>query len=189
MRVVIERGHGPYDSGAVGPTGLTEFEVTQALCKRLRDMGYEVKGRDKLLSVLLWALRLNKPDVVVSIHCNAGSKTRHECQVYHWRYEPNVEVYMQSQALANAIADRARGFFAEKASVQWFPVLVQGKHGLERRTPGIVKGTAKLAAVVVETGFISCPHTEEAMRTESWRDRAALAIHEGIQDWRKAKGG
>ncbi len=184
MRIVIERGHGPFDPGAIGPTGLTEYEVVRAVCQRLGGMGYEVKGRHRRLSLVLLALRLKKPDAVVSIHCNAGSKTLHECRVYHWQHERDIERFQRSQELAALIADKARGYFAEAASVQWFPIRRKTRRGTKLYTPGILKGTAKQAAVVVETGFISDPHTEAAMRTESWRDRVASALDEAIRQWK-----
>ncbi|HUW12905.1 MAG TPA: N-acetylmuramoyl-L-alanine amidase [Anaerolineae bacterium] len=187
MRIVIERGHSPYDPGAIGPTGLTEFEVVRAVAQRMGAMGYEVKGRDRKLSTLLWQLRWNKPDVVVSLHCNAPSKTVHRCDVYLWREESDSIILQQSTALATLIAEKAQGKFAEAGAIRWFPILRNNKYGeIEKFTPGIVRGTAKVAAVVVEMGFLSDKHTEAAMRTESWRDRAALAIHEGIEAWVKA---
>jgi N-acetylmuramoyl-L-alanine amidase len=50
-------------------------------------------------------------------------------------------------------------------------------------TPGLMKWTAKLAAVTVELGFISDGHVEARMKTELWRESAALGVHLGIQDW------
>jgi N-acetylmuramoyl-L-alanine amidase len=183
MRIVIERGHGPHDPGAIGPTGLTEYEVTKNVCRRLGYLDYEVKGRDRKLSTLLWQLRFNRPDVLVSIHCNAGSLTKHECHVYHWRDEPNVPKLQNSMALASSIANRALGRYAENAGVFWFPMLRQVKRKSKKFTPGLMKWTAKLAAVTVELGFISDGHVEARMKTELWRESAALGVHLGIQDW------
>jgi N-acetylmuramoyl-L-alanine amidase len=182
VRIVIVRGHGGRDSGA-GPTGLTEAEVTKAVAERLGGMGYEVKGQPGGVpsvvarGILNTALRVNRPDAVVALHCNAPSTTLHRCDVYYNRED--AARLRESQRLADIIARRAVGHFAETSVVVSFPILRDGKPF----TPGAMKGTAKTAIVLVEMGFLSCPEVEYAFRLESWRDRAAETIDAAIREW------
>jgi len=80
-RVVIDPGHGGQDSGAVGPTGLTEKAVTLDIAHRTatiisRELGMETlltRDDDTYVPLDLRTARANAfhADLFVSIHCNA----------------------------------------------------------------------------------------------------------------------
>jgi len=79
-RVIIDAGHGGHDTGAIGPTGVREKDVTLAISRklkaRLEEEGFEVLlTRDddrfvKLEDRTRFANR-KKGDLFVSVHCNA----------------------------------------------------------------------------------------------------------------------
>lgn len=81
-RVVIDPGHGGTDSGAVGPTGLTEKAVTLDIAHRAativsRELGMETmltRDDDTYVPLDLRTARANAfhADLFVSIHCNAS---------------------------------------------------------------------------------------------------------------------
>jgi len=81
-RVVIDPGHGGQDSGAVGPTGLTEKAVTLDIAHRAativsRELGMETlltRDDDTYVPLDLRTARANAfhADLFVSIHCNAS---------------------------------------------------------------------------------------------------------------------
>jgi N-acetylmuramoyl-L-alanine amidase len=81
-RVVIDPGHGGQDSGAVGPTGLTEKAVTLDIAHRAativsRELGMETlltRDDDTFVPLDLRTARANAfhADLFVSIHCNAS---------------------------------------------------------------------------------------------------------------------
>jgi N-acetylmuramoyl-L-alanine amidase len=81
-RVVIDPGHGGQDSGAVGPTGLAEKEVTLDIAHRTatiisRELGMETlltRDDDTYVALDLRTARANAfhADLFVSIHCNAS---------------------------------------------------------------------------------------------------------------------
>lgn len=81
-RVVIDPGHGGQDSGAVGPTGLTEKAVTLDIAHRVatiisRELGMETlltRDDDTYVPLDLRTARANAfhADLFVSIHCNAS---------------------------------------------------------------------------------------------------------------------
>ena len=86
-RIVVDAGHGGHDSGAVGPSGLLEKDVTLdialKLAQKLRASGYEVfltRTDDRFVKLEDRTRFANKVqgDVFISIHCNASpnKKTR-----------------------------------------------------------------------------------------------------------------
>ncbi|MFO0757083.1 MAG: N-acetylmuramoyl-L-alanine amidase [Byssovorax sp.] len=81
-RVAIDPGHGGNDSGAVGPTGLREKDVTLDIAHRVAPLlAHELKietlltrDNDTYIPLDLRAARANAfhADLFVSIHCNAS---------------------------------------------------------------------------------------------------------------------
>lgn len=81
-RVVLDPGHGGADTGAVGPTGLREKDVTLDIAHRVAPvLAHELKvdtlltrDSDAYVSLDLRAARANAfhADLFVSIHCNAS---------------------------------------------------------------------------------------------------------------------
>ncbi|HRI71067.1 MAG TPA: N-acetylmuramoyl-L-alanine amidase, partial [Polyangium sp.] len=80
-RIAIDPGHGGQDSGATGPTGLTEKAVTLDIAHRVatiisRELGIETlltRDDDTYIPLDLRTARANAfhADLFVSIHCNA----------------------------------------------------------------------------------------------------------------------
>jgi N-acetylmuramoyl-L-alanine amidase len=79
-RVVIDAGHGGHDTGAIGPTGVREKDVTLAIARRLarklRDAGFETvltRDDDRYLALDERTDLANARggDLFVSIHANA----------------------------------------------------------------------------------------------------------------------
>jgi len=50
-------------------------------------------------------------------------------------------------------------------------------------TPGILRETARVAAVLIEVGFISDAHVEAAMRTVPWVRSCAAAIDRAVREF------
>jgi N-acetylmuramoyl-L-alanine amidase len=91
-RVVLDPGHGGRDTGAVGPDGLKEKEVTLDVARRaasvLGGQGLQVvltRDDDHFISLEERTARANAfgADLFVSIHCNASEiKTRRGVEAY-----------------------------------------------------------------------------------------------------------
>jgi N-acetylmuramoyl-L-alanine amidase len=91
-RVVIDPGHGGRDTGAVGPTGIVEKDVTLDIAHRaagvLVAQGLEIlltRDDDRFVALEERAARANafSADLFVSIHCNASEgKARHGVETY-----------------------------------------------------------------------------------------------------------
>ncbi len=84
-RVVIDAGHGGHDTGAIGPTGVREKDVTLAIAlqvaKKLSAAGLEVvltRDDDTFLKLEDRAKLANKHrgDLFISIHCNAAENKK-----------------------------------------------------------------------------------------------------------------
>ncbi len=84
-RVIIDAGHGGHDTGAIGPTGVKEKDVTLAIAKKLQEnlleQGFEVlmtRTDDKFVALEERARFANRKrgDLFVSIHCNAHSSSK-----------------------------------------------------------------------------------------------------------------
>lgn len=91
-RVVLDPGHGGRDTGAVGPAGIVEKEVTLDIAHRaagvLVSQGLEIlltRDDDRFVALEERAARANAfaADLFVSIHCNASEgKARHGVETY-----------------------------------------------------------------------------------------------------------
>lgn len=82
-RVVIDAGHGGHDTGAIGPTGVREKDVTLAIALKLKDrlmaLGLDVvltRADDRYLHLEERSSLANsaKGDLFISIHCNAAPR-------------------------------------------------------------------------------------------------------------------
>lgn len=185
-RVVLNPGHdGVLDKGAPAYGGLTTEAAVNGMAARAllacdrdelpRGWHLEAKRQPPVpggLALLLATLRANRPDVLVSLHCDAHpggwqpGRCIHRATVYWWPDDPDRSRAWRSRRLADAI--RAECRFAEHAKVATTPIARAGGRSL---TPGVLRGCARLAAVLLEMGFVSDPHFIQAVTDERWKAR------------------
>lgn len=136
--IVVDAGHGGKDNGAVGPSGLTEKEVTLALAKRL---GKKIRGEPGMRLVMIRAddqfvdlshradiARHANADLFVSLHANAHdsngisgssvyilSDSRASTEAAHWLSEREnaaliggVELADKNPELATVLLDLSK---------------------------------------------------------------------------------
>jgi N-acetylmuramoyl-L-alanine amidase len=114
-RVVVDAGHGGKDTGAIGPRGVREKDLTLAIARRvgarLKSLGFEVvmtrKG-DAFVSLDERTRIANEAhaDLFVSIHCNAARRRKLE-GVETWTLNVSSNRYAaRLAAFENAEADR-----------------------------------------------------------------------------------
>lgn len=113
-RVVIDPGHGGFDSGAVGPTGLKEKDVTLDLAQRLKRRISE-KGKIKCfltrtgdyyipLSERTVIANQYQADLFVSIHINANENRKaHGCETYYCSETASSKEAARVAAFENAV--------------------------------------------------------------------------------------
>ena len=170
---VIDAGHGNQDPGAIGITGKKEKDFNLAVAlkvdkllknepkidgvlTRSNDIFLELKERVKIANDL-------KADVFISIHANsAGSSTASGTETY---YKND-----RSKALANVMHKylvRATGF--KDRGVRY------GNFHVIRET--------NMAAVLLESGYVSNKQDEAGLFTESLQNRIAQGIVDGIKEY------
>jgi N-acetylmuramoyl-L-alanine amidase len=118
-RVALDAGHGGADTGAVGPTGLREKDVTLDIAHRAAPLLAHELGVDTLLTrdsdvyvpLDLRAARANAfhADLFVSIHCNASEDGVARGVQTFYLDEPRDAEGFGARVAARENADRAAG--------------------------------------------------------------------------------
>jgi N-acetylmuramoyl-L-alanine amidase len=120
-RVVIDPGHGGSDSGARGPDGLEEKEVTLDIGLRvtriLEAQGIQVlltRAEDAFVSLEERTARANAfgADIFVSIHCNASDSRGHRALETYVLDTSRDEIAARVAARENATTQAASGDLA-----------------------------------------------------------------------------
>ena len=113
-RVVIDPGHGGFDSGAVGRNGMKEKDVTLDLARRLHErLKYNAKIKSFLtrtgdyyvpLSARTATANQYQADLFISMHINANEKsTSHGSETYYCSEKASSAEAEKVAALENAV--------------------------------------------------------------------------------------
>ncbi len=167
--VIIDPGHGGADSGAIGPTGLREADVTLGI-GRLVQQALERQGvRAVLTRSDDTAVGLeDRPDIArreggivfISIHANASqSAGRKGTETYYSTRESQALAAAVQSEVVRALGEPDRGVRTED-----FYVIVN----------------ASMPAVLIETAFISNPGEERLLRDPVVQQRIADAITHAV---------
>jgi N-acetylmuramoyl-L-alanine amidase len=179
MKICLDPGHGGHDSGAVGPAGLLEATAALWIAKYVRrgllDAGHEVictRSSDRFVELLDRCIIANEAhaSLLLSIHCNAFSNPAAH------GYEVWTSV---GQTAADPIAERLfesiGGAFPNLA-----PRFDKTDGDNDKEAGFTVLTQTRMAAVLVETCFISNALEEGWLRDPGWRMRMAGAVVTGI---------
>ncbi|NMM64764.1 N-acetylmuramoyl-L-alanine amidase [Clostridium sp. P21] len=178
IKVALDPGHGGYDSGAVGPTGVLEKDVNLAITlkvgKILQDNGIDVVYT-RTSDNVSWPSDVGqdlqkRSDIAnnegvqyfVCVHANsADAPSANGTETYYMEGSTVGEKLAKSiqQELANALGLQDRGI----------------------KTAGyyVLKNT-NAPAVLTEVAFISNPNEEKLLNSDSFQNKAAKAIATGI---------
>ena len=186
MKVCIDPGHGGYDPGAVGPSGLREKDVALQIAlqvgQRIQTAGIQV-AYTRTSDAVSWPANINQDlaartqianrseaDIFVSVHCNSSNKaSAHGMEVFT----------TPGQGWADKLAESIVRAWADA-----FPQGVIRKDTSDGDSDKeanfyVLRNTA-MPAVLVETTFISNPQEEALLRTAAFQEAAAQAIASGI---------
>jgi N-acetylmuramoyl-L-alanine amidase len=121
-RVVIDAGHGGHDTGAIGPTGVKEKDVTLQIAQRIREkLNAELPDVEVIMTrdddaTLALQDRTNTAnsaaaDLFISIHCNANPSRRargvetYFLNITHDKYAMKLAARENSELSEGSISD------------------------------------------------------------------------------------
>ncbi|XOQ25023.1 MAG: N-acetylmuramoyl-L-alanine amidase LytC [Mitsuokella multacida] len=179
--IVIDPGHGGSDTGAVGPTGVTEASVTLGVSKDLQSIlensgarvtmtrttdrdvyGPYATDRQELQARVNVGEYTPGAEIFVSIHCNAFSNpASNGMETYYYAGSANGE---RLATLVNEELDKAEGLFNRGVKTANFYVI---KH-------------SSMPATLAELAFITNPQEEHLLANSQYQMKLAKAIARAI---------
>lgn len=182
MKILIDPGHGGKDPGAVSPGGVRESDIVlkvgwllygvlnglgiEAELTRENDVFVGLKARCK-------ASNSFKPDLFVSLHCNAALNPHAE-GIEVWTTHGDTNADPASREIFMAMKDH---FPAKRFRSDY----TDGDPDKEGSL--YVLNHTQAPAVLVEMGFISNEAEREWLQDPIKQQRIALAIADGILRW------
>ena len=179
--IVVDAGHGGSDSGAVGPTGVMEKDVTLAVAKKVQNIltqsGARVvmtrtqdvdvyapnaTGKQELQARCDVANRDSRTALFLSIHCNAfSSPSANGMETYYSAGSVNGQRF--ATALNQELA-KAGGLF---------------NRGVKTANYYVLRHT-NMPASLIELAFVTNYREEQLLRSEAYQNKLAAAIVRGI---------
>ena len=209
LRVALDAGHGGWDLGTVGHSGLQEKELVLDIVARLGQLLADRLGADVIytreddtyisLEKRTEMANLSQADVFVSVHANYSDLTSAQ----------GIETYY-SNSYSSARA-RTKETAASPLDVDWTNLDIRDKvlqskrlasnvqrslfHTLQEDNPtlrdrGVKKASyvvltgTTMPAVLAEVSFVSSPSDEAHLRTPEYRQQIAEAIYKGVSGFR-----
>lgn len=179
--IVLDPGHGGSDSGARGPSGLLEKDVTLAVAKKLEAM---------LASSGARVVMTRKTDVDV-YGANASDAAELQARVNVGAYTPGAEVFLSihCNSFASPSARGTETFSYPKtpkdgqlAAYLQEELLAAGglsNRGAKTANFYVIKRSA-MPAALVELAFISNPEEERLLASEDFQTKMAEALLKGL---------
>jgi len=180
--IVVDAGHGGYDSGAIGFYGTLEKNINLAIALKLsellRNAGYKVlltRSDDTFVPLKERSDIANNAgaDLFISIHCNASdSKDGY-----------GIETYTQSE--------RYTPVYKYQEKCIYLAVLVQNElvkalglynRGVRQENLSVCRET-NAPAVLIETAFIDNQNEEMLLNDQAFQSKAAEAIKLAIDKY------
>ncbi len=194
VKVVVDAGHGGVDGGASSQS-VIESDITLAIAKKvehqLKRMGAEVvmtrttdgdvldehapseefatlrerKKQDIFLREKI--VKSNEPEIFVTIHANAipEEKWRGAQVFYHQAGHPNSELLAKS--VQDSIKNTLQNTTREALAIKQIYLLKK----------------AEVPAILIETGFLSNNEERDLLVNESYQEKMASAIVDGIENY------
>ncbi|MGL4344241.1 MAG: N-acetylmuramoyl-L-alanine amidase CwlD [Cellulosilyticaceae bacterium] len=185
--IVIDAGHGGFDPGKVGVTGVYEkdinLQIAQKLKAYLEQAGATVvmtRTSDEALggvggkSTKNDDMRYRKEtinqsgaDIMISIHQNAFTqpKVRGAQVFYYENAEASKQLAYSVQSNIKSEADP------------------NNKRTIKSTTSYYVLKSTTMPSIIVECGFLTSPEEEKLLKSEEYQDKMAWAIYKGIIEY------
>lgn len=189
--VVLDPGHGGRETGAIGPTGVTEealnLDIAQRVAHRLREAGAGVvltRTGDVRVAIETRAAVVEAldPQLFVSIHHNSGptvASTRPGVQVYHQDGEP------EAARLGTLLFDGLQAAFSPFSDT-WSAgnaIGVRARLGTDGDDYYGVLRRPAVPAVLIEALYLSSEPEASLLEGDEIREAEAAAIADAVIAW------
>lgn len=181
--IVVDAGHGGYDPGAIGVTGLSEKDFNLDLALKLREKLTALEATvimtrvdDTFISLSGRASVANQvyADIFVSIHANSSyTPSKQGTSTYYYTPSTIPSLYLQReqrQKLALKVQDRL------------VAQLGTGNIGILQANFAVLRET-QMPSILVESAFLSNANDEALLKDDHFRDKEAQAITDGLLDY------
>jgi N-acetylmuramoyl-L-alanine amidase len=181
--IAIDAGHGGYDPGAVGITGLYEKsfnkETVQLLKDKLTALGATVvltREGDNFVSLSGRAAAANAvyADVFVSIHANSSEKSS--------VYGTSTYYYAPGSTNSLAIQQELRKGLAAVIEEHLLSTLGTADKGVQQDNFAVLRET-KMPSALVESAFLSNYGDEARLKDSGFREKVAQAVADGLVEY------
>jgi len=214
LRIALDAGHGGWDLGTAGKTGLLEKDLALDIVARLGQliesrMGATViytRQNDDYVSLEKRAeiANLAHADLFLSVHANhSGSASARGAETYYTNTYSSLkarELHDGDATLENInwtnVDIRAKVHESHRLAVSvqhaLYGALAAGNPGLPNRgvkeAEYVVLAGASMPAVLAEVSFVSSPTDEGNLRNAAYRQQIAEALYQGIAHYAKDGG-
>ena len=185
ITIVVDPGHGGHDSGAVAEDKTTEKSLTLRLAPRvatlLSQRGYNVimtRTTDEFIALSKRAeiANQNNAEIFVSIHFNfASSPSAYGIEVL---YASENDVDRKKNA-----GDQTR--LAREVLNSVLKETGANSRGIKNRPELAVLRRTNMTACLVEGGFMSNPDELDKIKSDSYLDKLAVGIVNGIENYNR----
>ena len=185
-RIVLDPGHGGSDTGAIGPTGVTEKSIALRIAKRLKAL-LEAEGAEVILTRTEGTEVSPKKAKATDVE-----ELQARCDIAN-QNSADIFLSIHLDAFSGPEAHGTTGYYYEMGSADSTRLADCVKRGVLRRLGTLDRGTKPCAfyvcrhtdmpAMLLETAFVSNPREEQMMNSEEGVENAAQGIAAGIAEY------
>lgn len=178
--VVVDAGHGGWDNGATGVTGLKEKEVNLDVALKVKEkleaLGATVimtRSDDTFISLSERSRIANdaKADVFVSIHANANvNPAVNGTATYYYTPVDNSSLSAQRERLARFVQNG----MVSNLGIRDIGIIKENFH--------VIRATT-MPSVLTESAFLSNAEDEALLKESSFREKIAQGIVDGLTQY------
>lgn len=184
VRIVLDPGHSPkrvapYD-GAVGPSGLLEYEINYKIAKKLKEkleaLGAIVFMSKEEQETMPLARRqekvtTEKAHLFISLHNNA--------------LPDNVDPLSKPRGFSFYYYYPHSYTFAEAIERSFVRNIALPDDGIIQRDFSVTRSSPQVPAILIEHAYMLLPEQEELLMQDSFVDKLAKATSQGVVDYIK----